>query len=63
MALATNLTLLMFLTSDLVPNGSPGLCIETLASTRIAPSETEKYNKYKIFGLIRKSKVKGKSSP
>ena len=43
-AVLTNLILLIFLTSDLVPHGSPGLCTETLASTLIEPSV--KINKY-----------------
>ena len=37
-AVLTNLMLLMFLTSDLVPQGSPGLFTDTLASTLNEPS-------------------------
>ena len=47
-AFLTVLMLLMFLTSDRVPSGSPGRRIETLASTLIEPSE-KKQQKFLLF--------------
>lgn len=38
MALARKRALLMFFTSVLMPNGSPGICTDTLASTLSWPS-------------------------